>query len=167
MHIPTGARVLHVGSGTGDLLAALEPESGLGLDLSPKLVEMARERHAGLRFEVADPELFELDETFDFVVLDSAVADLGDIQSCLGCIRRVCRPETRLIMSHYNALWEPLLNFGSAVGLRRPTGRQNWLGPEDFQNLLHLTGLQHFDQRRQYTWQQMLGVIGRHHNTDG
>ena len=35
------------------------------------------------------------------------------------------------------------------------------------QNLLHLTGVQHLDQRRQDAGQKMLGVIGRHHHADG
>ena len=84
-----------------------------------------------MQFETDDPEDFRLDRTFDYVLLDSALADMGDIQACLECIGRVCDPTTRLVMSYYNALWEPVLRFASRVGLRRPTGQQNWLGPEE------------------------------------
>jgi glycosyltransferase involved in cell wall biosynthesis len=45
-------------------------------------------------------------------------------------------------MSYYSALWEPVLRFGSRVGLRRPSGQANWLGPEDFDNLLKLSGFE-------------------------
>ena len=142
MHVAVGSTVLHVGCGIGDLLAAVRPSEGLGIDLSAKVVDIARGRHEGLRFERGDPEDFRLDQTFDYILLDSALADMGDIQACLECIRRVCDPTTRLVMSYYNALWEPVLQFASRVGLRRPTGQANWLGPEDFDNLLKLAGFE-------------------------
>src|SRR5688500_19808990 len=50
--IPKGASVLEIGSGSGDLLAALEPARGLGIDVSPGQVELARERHPELEFEI-------------------------------------------------------------------------------------------------------------------
>src|SRR6266704_2565268 len=42
--VPPGHSVLEIGSGGGDLLAALEPEEGIGVDLSPTMVELARKR---------------------------------------------------------------------------------------------------------------------------
>ena len=39
--IPGGKRVLELGCGFGDLLASVEPELGVGVDLSPKIVELA------------------------------------------------------------------------------------------------------------------------------
>jgi SAM-dependent methyltransferase len=139
-HVTPGSRVLHVGCGLGDLLAAVRPAEGLGIDLSPAVIEQAGRRHPELRFAVLDPERFELaGETFDYVLLDHAVADMGDIQGCLESVRRASRPETRVILSHHNALWEPLLALASRLGLRRKVGQQNWLGPEDFDNLLRLS----------------------------
>src|SRR5258706_9081515 len=43
--VPEGASVLEIGSSTGDLLAALEPAHGTGIDISPSLVEIARKKH--------------------------------------------------------------------------------------------------------------------------
>src|SRR5450432_942560 len=40
--VPAGADVLEIGCGTGDLLAALCPARGLGIDIAPPLVERAR-----------------------------------------------------------------------------------------------------------------------------
>jgi SAM-dependent methyltransferase len=146
-HVAPGSSVLHVGCGCGDLLAALRPARGVGIDDRADVVELARARHAhitALRFETTDLTAFAPSEaeTFDSIVIDSALADMDDIQACLECVAKACRPETRLILCHYNALWGPLLRFASAVGLRRPTGEQNWLGPEDFDNLLRLTGFE-------------------------
>src|SRR5262245_50342182 len=64
-----GASVLDIGSGNGDLLAALEPARGVGIDVSEGMVELARSRHPGLRFEQASGEDFALEETYDYILL--------------------------------------------------------------------------------------------------
>ena len=38
--IPSNSSVIEIGCGTGDLLAALNPERGVGIDISPKMVEV-------------------------------------------------------------------------------------------------------------------------------
>ena len=43
--IPPGASVLELGCGTGDLLAALRPSLGVGVDLSGGMVRQARARY--------------------------------------------------------------------------------------------------------------------------
>src|SRR4051812_17280223 len=48
--IPPGKRVLELGCGTGDLLAALEPAYGVGIDFSPTTLERARSRYPHLNF---------------------------------------------------------------------------------------------------------------------
>ncbi|MCJ7678738.1 MAG: methyltransferase domain-containing protein, partial [Anaerolineales bacterium] len=52
--IPRGLRVLEVGCGDGDLLAALQPGVGVGVDFSRRMLERARQRHPELRFVQAD-----------------------------------------------------------------------------------------------------------------
>jgi ubiquinone/menaquinone biosynthesis C-methylase UbiE len=63
--IPTVKSVLEVGSGTGNLLAALKPSRGVGVDFSPKMMEIARARYPHLEFRVADAENPNLNEKFD------------------------------------------------------------------------------------------------------
>src|ERR1700731_4410863 len=46
--IGEGARVLELGCGTGDLLAALKPSYGVGADFSPGLTAQARQGHSDL-----------------------------------------------------------------------------------------------------------------------
>src|SRR5215471_12072190 len=46
--IPAGARVLELGCGTGDLLAALEPAFGVGVDFSAEMIREARAAHPQL-----------------------------------------------------------------------------------------------------------------------
>ncbi|MHC5002074.1 MAG: glycosyltransferase [Planctomycetota bacterium] len=139
-HIPLGSRVLHVGCGVGDLLAAVGGPGSLGIDLSPTVIDIARRRHPELRFRAADPQYFYLDEAFDYVVLDTVLADSTDIQACLECAREALEPDGRLLLCSYNALWGPALRLAATIGLRRRTREQNWLGPEDVDNLLRLSG---------------------------
>jgi len=51
---PPGSRVLEIGCGEGDLLAALEPSVGVGVDLSGEMTQRAAGRHPHLRFLQAD-----------------------------------------------------------------------------------------------------------------
>src|SRR5687768_6072703 len=46
--VAPGSRVLEVGCGLGDLLAALPASLAVGIDLSPRMIALARERHPRL-----------------------------------------------------------------------------------------------------------------------
>src|SRR5512143_2462343 len=47
VRVPPGQRVLDLGCGSGDLLAALQPSYGVGIDVSAAAIETARARHPG------------------------------------------------------------------------------------------------------------------------
>src|SRR5512146_1482036 len=66
--IPPGMRVLEIGCGQGDLLAAVRPGYGVGLDISARMIEAARARHPELKFVKADAASFALGETFDYII---------------------------------------------------------------------------------------------------
>ncbi|MHB8836063.1 MAG: glycosyltransferase [Candidatus Methylomirabilia bacterium] len=141
-HVPPGASVLEIGCGQGDLLATLAPSRGVGVDLSPRMLDLARERHPGLEFVLADAELLPEIGTFDYIILSDLVGYLDDFQSAFEQLRRVATPQTRVIVTYYNYLWEPLLRAGERLGLKRPQPGQNWLAAEDIRNLLSLADFQ-------------------------
>jgi SAM-dependent methyltransferase len=136
--IPRGASILEIGSGTGSLLNALHPGRGLGLDLSPEMVQRAKQNHPHLEFRVDDVERLAADEKFDFVVLSDLIGFLGDVQRSFDNLHQVCTPRTRVLISSYNVLWEPLLRLGERLGWKARQPLQNWLSPADIQNLLEL-----------------------------
>jgi SAM-dependent methyltransferase len=140
--IPEGAKVLEVGCSTGDLLAALKPGRGVGVDLSPEHVEIARKKHPGLEFCVGDAEALDLDEEFDFVVLSDVIGFLDDVWAGLRSLRKVMGERSRLFVTYHNALWEPVLQLGAALGLKTPESEQNWLARGDIENLLRLSGFE-------------------------
>lgn len=140
--IPTGYRVLELGSGDGDLLAALKPSQGVGVDLCGTLVEKARTAHPHLEFVQGFAETFEADEPFDYVVMSDLVGHLDDVQLVFENLRRSVRPETRVIISYYNYLWEPFLRLADWLGLRVRQGTLNWLTQDDLENLLKMAGFE-------------------------
>lgn len=138
--VPPGERVLEMGSGDGELLAALKPSRGLGIDASPEFIKIAKTRYPQLEFRHGFAETFESDEKFSYVILSDLVGYLYDVQPALENLHQVCGPSTRLLISYYNYLWEPLLRFGDLIGLRVKQGVQNWLSLEDLENLLRVSG---------------------------
>ena len=136
--IPEGLKVLEIGCGLGDQLAALKPRRGLGIDLSEAMVKEASMRHPELEFRVGDGEALALNETFDAILLVDLVGHVLDLEAMLKQLRRCCTPATRIIIAYYNFLWEPFLGLLERVGLKMPQEEQNWLSPADIRNLLRL-----------------------------
>jgi SAM-dependent methyltransferase len=138
--VPPGLRVLEVGCGLGDLLAAVKPARGVGVDFSPAMIALARERHPELDFQVADAVEYASTERFDYVLLADLVNDLPDVQAVFERLQSVAHPRTRLVVSFFNNLWRPVLDVAAKLGLKSPTLLQNWLSKDDVMNLLHLAG---------------------------
>lgn len=136
--IPTGSRVLEIGCAAGDLLAAVEPAYGVGVDFSPGMIALARSRYPNLHFIEADAHNFHLDETFDYVILSDLVNDLWDVQAALANLAPMTTPRTRIILNSYSRLWEMPLKLAQRLRLAKPTLYQNWLTVEDITNLLRL-----------------------------
>lgn len=140
--IPKNAKVLEIGCGTGDLLAAVSPSRGVGIDFSEKTIEIARANHPALEFIVQDVESLELNEKFDYIILSDLVGSLWDIQLAFDMLQKVCHDRTRIIISYYNYLWEPLMKFGEFIKLKQKLPLQNWLSTKDITNLLRLSGFE-------------------------
>ena len=137
--IPKNSSVLEIGCGTGELLAAFEPRRGLGIDISPKMLEVGATKFPHLQFEVGDLESLQIEEKFEYVLLDETLGYVNDIQLAFKELHKVCKPETRIIIVYYNYLWEPILKFAEAVGLRMKQPLQHWLPLADIENLLYLS----------------------------
>ena len=136
--VAPGQSVLELGCARGDLLAALKPALGVGVDFSEEMVRAARQRHPHLRFVHADVQTLHLPEKFDVIILSDLVNDLWDVQAVLSKISQFATTPSRIVINSYSRLWEPILGVAQWLGLATPTLYQNWLTVEDLTGLLNL-----------------------------
>jgi len=140
--IPEGKRVLEVGCGSGDLLHSTKPLYGVGIDFAPAHIETATQKYPELIFKVDDIEELELDEIFDYIILSDLTNCLWDVQTAFHNIKKLCHTQTRIVISQYNYLWEPILRSGEFFGLKLRQPAQNWFSNVDTCSLLELEGYQ-------------------------
>lgn len=146
--IPEGASVLELGCGTGDLLAALKPSIGVGVDISEAMIRRARAAHPELQFRAADALDFRSGARFDYVVCADLVNDLWDAQILFERIREHSHADTRVILNFYNYLWELPRQAAETFGIARRLLPQNWLTHGDLNHLAYLAG---FETMRDFT----------------
>ncbi len=137
-----GLRVIEIGCGHGDLLGALEPSFGVGVDFSGQMVRAAGSRHPNLHFMQADAHELPLKGPFDIIILSDLVNDLWDVQTVLLNLASLANRNTRVIINLYSRVWELPLAATERFELARPTLNQNWLHVEDLSDLLELADFQ-------------------------
>lgn len=141
--VPEGATVLEVGCARGDLLAALKPAQGVGIDFCPEVLETARAAHPQFDFVVADAHDLALgNRTFDYIILSELVNDLWDVQAVLDLLQPYCAAHTRLIFNFYSHFWDFPLRVARMLGIATPALPQNWLTSHDMANLLEISDFQ-------------------------
>jgi SAM-dependent methyltransferase len=116
-------RVLSVRCDTGNLLAAVRPSDEKGIDICAEIVEIAQQRNPSLNFAVAFPDkeefrqAFRPGEKFDYILFN----DIGDTVDALQAFRNLKplgQPHSRVLITTYNHLWEPLVTFAEWTGTK-------------------------------------------------
>jgi len=99
----SGRDVLEVGCGTGLILAGLARTArhAEGVDLSPGMLELARERGLEVK-EASATTLPYPDASFDAVVSFKVLAHVPEIERALGEMARVCRVGGHVLAELYN-----------------------------------------------------------------
>jgi SAM-dependent methyltransferase len=141
-YVPPGLSVLELGCATGDLLAAVRPSRGVGVDLSRRMVEKASRKYPHLEFIEADATFFDTEERFDRILINNVLEYAEDIQSLLRNCRRLLERRGRLLISSMNPMWTPLLRMGERRRLCTPDTRRNFVTGQDAANLLGLNGFE-------------------------
>ncbi len=151
-------RVLEIGCGTGGLISQLNPSHGVGVDFSAEMITRARQRHPEIEYHQLDAhDLTGLEGTFDVIIFSDTVNDLWDVQCALEQVQKCCAPHTRLILNFYSHLWQLPLTLAQGLNLAAPMLSQNWLTPEDVDNLLRLAGFESIRTTREILWPLPLG----------
>lgn len=161
-YVPRGARVLEVGCGTGDLLAALDPSVGVGVDVSGVMVRTAAERHPGLTFHRMPAECLDLPgQTFDSIILSDLLGYLYDIRLVFERLATVSHPGTRIVIHWYSRLWQPVVHLLERLGWKCPLPYLNWTTVQDVQNLLSLAGFEVIRENGHVLLPVRLGPVSR------
>jgi glycosyltransferase involved in cell wall biosynthesis/ubiquinone/menaquinone biosynthesis C-methylase UbiE len=140
--VPEGRTVLEIGCSTGDLLARLQPSRGVGIDFSAATISEAIKKYPHLKFLVEDGEDLKIVDTFDYVILSDCIGEFTDIWKAFRNLQQVTTPDSRIVVTYFNSLWEPLLRIGEKLGLKMPQDYQNWLNRHDIENLLSINGFE-------------------------
>lgn len=161
--IPEESNVLDLGCSTGRLLSELRPKRGVGIDISDRMIKIAQRNYPAYEFYQGDVEDKTFIETiqgpFDYIILSDTIGSLDDCESTLQQLHPLCTPETRIVISYYSALWEPILVFGELVKLRMRQAKQNWLSTDDIMNILFLAGYETIKREwRQLIPRRLLGL---------
>jgi SAM-dependent methyltransferase len=140
--IAPGRRVLDIGSGAGDVLAAARPSEGLGLNVSERLTELARGKYPDLRFKTFDADAVVLPDGFrpDYVVSVNLLDHAYDIYDLFDSVRDAVTERTLVVITTSNPLWSPLLKLGSRIGQRAPGSPRNFITNRDIASVLNVQG---------------------------
>ena len=140
--VPEGSRVLELGCANGDLLAAVKPSFGVGVDFSVEMIRLASRKHPDLHFILGDVHELSVQKKLDIIILSDLLNDLWDVQCVLENLRKFCHYRTRVVINFYNNLWRIPLAVVRRLGLGADILEQNWFSPHDVVNLLQLSGFE-------------------------
>jgi len=162
--IPPGKKILELGCGTGELLSAVKPKIGIGIDISEQMTKLASKKFPHLQFITADVEdssLWETNDVFDYIIISDLVGHLEDVQTCFEGLRKFCNSNTRIIVSYHNFIWEPFLKIAEKFKLKMPQQMGNWLSPMDISNLLYLSDFDTVKTERRLLLPKYVPVISQ------
>jgi SAM-dependent methyltransferase len=157
--IPENSRVIEIGCGLGDLLNAVKPGYGVGIDFSTEIIERAKVKYPDLMFRADDAEKLAIDEKFDYIIMSDLAGCLWDVQKALHNLRKLCHPQTRLVISNYNYLWEGVFKLVEFLHVKLPQPWQNWLSIADLKTLLELEGFEPVTVRKKLLFPKYIPVL--------
>ena len=151
--VEPGKRVLCLRSETGQYLEWGEASYGVGIEIAPKLTEIARERHPEYEFDtVPSMEELAVEGPFDYILIVDSINEFFDVQAALEKLAPLCTEKTRLVIMFYSFLWQPLAWLAQAAGMKREQPLQSWLSLPNLSHLLNLGGFEVVRRYRSLLW---------------
>ena len=101
--IKEGVEVLDVACGTGELFSDYINRSVgklIGIDISPKMVEIAKQKYPDVELICADVEAVKLLQKFDAIVVYNAFPHFPDPEELIHTLSHMLKPGGRLTIAH-------------------------------------------------------------------
>lgn len=141
--ISSKSSVLEIGCGNGQLIGSLNVQKAVGVDISDKLVSLAKKRFSHCQFYCTSLEkinsITEKLPKFDFIILSDTVGYFEDIQKNLNFLHKICSSNTRIIISYFSAFWSPLLNLSIGLKLKMPDLNPPLFSNSDLKSFLKIS----------------------------
>ena len=128
-----GRRALDLATGTGDIALALAAQGAdvVGLDITHRMIELARRKPAGLgsvRFLVGDMLALPFPNgSFDVVTIGYGLRNVPDLGTALDEVARVLKPGGRVLSLDFNRPGNRLVRSGYLLYLRIVGGALGWV----------------------------------------
>jgi demethylmenaquinone methyltransferase/2-methoxy-6-polyprenyl-1,4-benzoquinol methylase len=113
-HVGPDSTALDVATGTGDLAVELARRGAevTGMDFAPAMLEIARRKAPGLRFEEGDAlELAHPDGSFDAATVGFGARNFADLDRGLAEMSRVTKPGGRVVVLEITTPQKPPLSW--------------------------------------------------------
>ena len=141
--IPRDASLVQIGSGNGDLLAALSGKEKMGIELNTELLARAKTSHPDITWIEDDFWNLRRDAAFDYVLISEITDSLDNVEVVLRQARRLIVPDGRLVLATRSALWKPLSRLAHFLAPRAEHALfPSLLSQRDLANLLYLAGFE-------------------------
>lgn len=164
--IPSNSKVLEIGCGNGNLISALNPSYGLGIDISKGMIEEAiNNNYKNISFIEADIEdpncLRGIKDIFDYIIISDTIGYFEDIDKTITKLHKLCNSDTRIIIAYYSPFWEPLLNFAAFCKLKMPELPKSLLTQNDISSFLASANFDNVKMQRKIIFPFKLIGLGR------
>lgn len=136
--------VLEIGCGTGELIGKIKGKEKVGIDFSELMIKNARTQFPDVEFICMEAEDLNFDKKFDVIILSNVIGYFDDVQKVFDQIYKLAHSRTKIVITYYSFLWEPLIKIAEFFKIKKKTPRQSWLSNYDIENLLNLSGFEVF-----------------------
>ena len=165
-------RVLDIATGTGDIIINISKKyniNGIGLDNASKMLKIAeikakKEQLSNIEFIQADAEMLPFkDNSIDLITISFGIRNFENYECALTEIKRVLKPNGQLAILEFlkqrDTLIRKLFSFyfnhiipligrlvtGKKIFKYLPESVQNFLGPDELEELMRNVGFGHFN----------------------
>lgn len=136
--IPENKIVLELGCGTGELLSSLNPKTGVGIDISHKMIEIAQKKYTNpnLHFINSNLKKFKLEYKFDYIFMADVIEHIDNNKDFFNIVVKLMHKDTVFINTMANPKWEWILMLGEYLGMKMPEGPHKRVSFNEIKDIL-------------------------------